>query len=79
MRAATSHILKLIAEHIRRPYCILNPNENQCYVKVCAFTGVAALLIGGWTLHSTLKFTVQKGRTLPLYKSFTGIWLEKIS
>lgn len=71
-----SFILKLITEEIKRGYKIVNPNSTS--VKVCAYTGVAALLINGQTIHSVFKLPVQRDRKIPTYKPLTGIWLEKL-
>lgn len=70
-----SFTLKMIAELIRRRYQILE--QNGCFVKVCAYTGVAAILIGGQTLHSVFKLKVQKGRSLPNLTPLTGVWAEQ--
>ena len=47
-------------------------------VQVCALTGVATRLVGGSTLHSTLKLPVQKdGRILQL-PLLTGLYLRQM-
>ncbi|GFT71148.1 ATP-dependent DNA helicase [Trichonephila clavipes] len=53
---------------------------NRCYVKevvkVCALTGVAARLVGGSTLHSTLKLPVQKDGRILKMPILTGNYLR---
>lgn len=71
-----SFTLKLIVEQIRRGYRILD--DQKTYVKVCAYTGVAALLIKGQTIHSVFKLPIQKSHKLPDFKKLSGIWLEQL-
>ncbi|KAF9407199.1 hypothetical protein HW555_012690 [Spodoptera exigua] len=57
---------------------------NRCYakdvVKVCSLTGVAARLINGATIHSTLKLPVQKDGRITVYAySFTTNLVGNVS
>jgi energy-coupling factor transporter ATP-binding protein EcfA2 len=71
-----SFTLKMIAELIKRRYRILD--QNACFVRVCAYTGVAAILIGGQTLHSVFRLKVQKRRSLPDLTPLTGFYAEQM-
>jgi hypothetical protein len=59
---------------------LLKNQVNRCYsrqvVKVCALTGVAARLVGGSTLHSTLKLPVQKDGRIVQMPILTGNYLR---
>src|SRR5271154_5268824 len=59
---------------------LLKNQVNRCYgklvVKVCALTGVAARLVGGSTLHTTLKLPVQKDGKIVEMAILTGNYLR---
>ncbi|XP_054719206.1 ATP-dependent DNA helicase PIF1-like [Uloborus diversus] len=59
---------------------LLKNQVNRCYakpvVKVCALTGVAARLVGGSTLHNSLKLPVQKDGRIVEMPLLTGIFLQ---
>ncbi|XP_054706995.1 uncharacterized protein LOC129216803 [Uloborus diversus] len=59
---------------------LLKNQVNRCYakpvVKVCALTGVAARLVGGSTLHNSLKLPVQKDGRIVEMPLLTGICLQ---
>jgi PIF1-like helicase len=60
---------------------ILQFQINNCFggrivVKVCALTGVAARLVGGSTLHSSLRLPVQRDGVIVELQSLTGNYLE---
>lgn len=59
---------------------LLRNQINRCYgkkksVKICALTGVAARLVGGSTLHSTLKLPVQKDGRIVNMADLSGNYL----
>ncbi|GFQ85517.1 ATP-dependent DNA helicase PIF1 [Trichonephila clavata] len=59
---------------------LLKSQVNRCYgkqvVKVSALAGVAARLVGGSTLHSTLKLPVQKDSRIVQMPILTGNYLR---
>lgn len=59
---------------------LLKNQANRCHaenvVKVCALTGVAARLIGGSTLHASLKLPVQKDGKITQMPMLTGNFLR---